>query len=261
MHRLVALNKMRQRGMHSRYDDEASWALDNVPFVGVTSKRGEIVALTQSYLITTKNLPAFLAAIQSAKAPERFTTKFLNQLEFTSSNDRLYLGVLKGLGFIDEAGVPTKRYYAFLDQSESGKVLAEAIREAYEDLFAVNKKAQDLSLDDVKNKLKALTQGQKSENVTNLMAGTFKALASQADWKASEAIQTIAAAAGASTSASTASAAGNSATGSAPFPHAQPSSFDKKFQLRYDIHIHLPESRDPAVFDAIFEAMRKHLSA
>jgi hypothetical protein len=129
------------------------------------------VALTQSYLITTKNLPAFLAAIQSAKAPERFTTKFLNQLEFTSSNDRLYLGVLKGLGFIDEAGVPTKRYYAFLDQSESGKVLAEAIRGAYEDLFAVNKKAQDLSLDDVKNKLKALTQGQKSDNVTNLMAG------------------------------------------------------------------------------------------
>lgn len=221
------------------------------------------MALTQSYLITTKNLPAFIAAIQSAKAPERFTTRFLHQLEFTSSNDRLYLGVLKGLGFIDESGVPTKRYYAFLDQSESGKILAEAIREAYEDLFAVNKKAQDLSVEEVKNKLKALTQGQKSDNVTNLMAVTFKALCAQADW-ATDARASPVSTTGSATGASHAAA-------TSPAPPALPSapthdgkggaSFDKRFQLRYDIHIHLPESRDPAVFDAIFEAMRKHLSA
>jgi hypothetical protein len=31
-------------------------------------------------------------------------------------------------------------------------------------------------------------------------------------------------------------------------------------QLHYDIQIHLPESRDPAVFDAIFQALRKHLT-
>jgi len=37
--------------------------------------------------------------------------------------------------------------------------------------------------------------------------------------------------------------------------------FSKALQLHYDIHIHLPESRDPAVFDAIFEAMKKHLSS
>lgn len=223
------------------------------------------MALTQSYLITTKNLPAFIAAIQSAKAPERFTTRFLNQLEFTSSNDRLYLGVLKGLGFIDESGVPTKRYYAFLDQSESGRVLADAIRDAYEDLFAVNKRAQDLSVDEVKNKLKALTQGQKSDNVTSLMAATFKALCSQADWSAdTRAATTSSGGVGVMTSPANASV-------TTPLPAAHSSapsvdgrsgaSFDKKFQLRYDIHIHLPESRDPAVFDAIFEAMRKHLAA
>jgi hypothetical protein len=83
--------------------------------------------------MTTKNLEAFMNAIRAAKAPERFNNKFLSQLDFTSSNDRLFIGALKGLGFIDESGVPTKRYYAFLDQTESGKVLAEAVREAYED--------------------------------------------------------------------------------------------------------------------------------
>lgn len=77
--------------------------------------------LTNAYLMTTKNLEAFLNAIRAAKAPERFNNKFLTQLDFTSSNDRLFIGILKGLGFIDESGVPTKRYYAFLDQTESGR--------------------------------------------------------------------------------------------------------------------------------------------
>jgi hypothetical protein len=35
------------------------------------------VALMTAYLVTTKNAEAFFNAIQGAKAPERFTTKFL----------------------------------------------------------------------------------------------------------------------------------------------------------------------------------------
>ena len=114
------------------------------------------MSLTNFYLVTTKNLPAFLNAVQGAKAPERFNNKFLTQLDFTSSNDRLFLGLFKALGFVDESGVPTKRYYAFLDQSEASKVLTEAVREAYEDLFAVNRKANELSVEDVTSEAKKL---------------------------------------------------------------------------------------------------------
>lgn len=207
------------------------------------------MALTSAYLMTTKNLEAFFNALRAAKAPERFNNKFLSQLDFTSSNDRLFIGVLKGLGFIDESGVPTKRYYAFLDQTESGKVLAEAVREAYEDLFAVNKKAQDLLIEDVKNKLKTLTQGQKSDKVVGLMAMTFKALAEVADWKATH-VEKVS------------DQEKSKPTGKPPNEvDATPANAGKAFQLHYDIHIHLPESRDPAVFDAIFEAMKKHLSS
>lgn len=224
------------------------------------------MALTQSYLMTTKNLESFFAAIQSAKAPERFTVKFLNQLDFTSSNDRLFLGLLKSLGFIDESGVPTKRYYAFLDQSESGRVLAEATREAYEDLFAINKKAQDLSVDEVKNKLKTLTQGQKSDNVVGLMAATFKALASLADWTATLPENKPASMSTSDGSATpTPTTSSHQASAKAPAPHATQHGVSNvggnALQLRYDIHIHLPESRDPAVFEAIFDALRKHLGA
>lgn len=207
------------------------------------------MALISAYLMTTKNLEAFMNALRAAKAPERFNNKFLTQLDFTSSNDRLFIGLMKGLGFIDESGVPTKRYYAFLDQTESGKILAEAIREAYDDLFAVNKKAQDLSVEEVKNKLKTLTQGQKSENVVGLMAMTFKALSGLADWKAPHVDK-------APDQEKTKAAEKPAKEVEVTSAHA-----GKAFQLHYDIHIHLPESRDPAVFDAIFEAMKKHLSS
>lgn len=127
--------------------------------------------------------------------------------------------------------------------------MAEAVREAYDDLFAVNKKAQDLSVEEVKNKLKTLTQGQKSDNVVGLMATTFKALAGLADWKTSHVEKAIDQEKGKPIERLMKEAVGT------------PPNTGKEFQLHYDIHIHLPESRDPAVFDAIFEAMKKHLSS
>jgi Family of unknown function (DUF5343) len=218
------------------------------------------MALTQSYLVTTKTMESFFAAIQSARAPERFNAKFLGQLEFSSSNDRLWIGVLKGLGFLDESGVPTKRYYAFLDQSESGRVLADAVREAYEDLFAINTKAYDLSVEEIKNKLKTLTQGQKSENVVGLMATTFKALAGAADWSKPTSLMppSIGLSPDAGSEVTNLLTLSPSTSGGST---AEKSVGVSGLSLRYDVHIHLPESRDPAVFDAIFEALRKHLGA
>ena len=58
------------------------------------------MSLPTSYLITTKNLEAFFNAVINAQAPERFTTKFLESLEFKSTNDRLLIGVLKALNLI-----------------------------------------------------------------------------------------------------------------------------------------------------------------
>ena len=96
---------------------------------------------------------------------------------FKSSNDRLYIGLFKALGLLDENNSPTSRYHQLLDQAETGKVLAVGIQEAYEDLFALRKDAQQLSLDEVKGKLKTL-----SDKIINLMANTFKALCELADW-------------------------------------------------------------------------------
>ncbi len=61
------------------------------------------MALSNAYLMTSKNLEGIFAAIRNAQAPEKFTIKFLESLGFTATNDRLIIGVLKALGFLDEA--------------------------------------------------------------------------------------------------------------------------------------------------------------
>jgi hypothetical protein len=208
------------------------------------------MGVTSSYLTTTKNLGKILAAIQNAQAPKQFSTRFLASLGFPSASDRLIIGVLKALGLLTPEGTPSKRYFEYLDQSQSKRVLADGIREAYADLFQINKKANELSNVDVKNKLKTLTQGQSSPAVLDKMASTFKALAQNADFTA-PATSDVAPLA--------------SDTTQQPEP---PASRDNSVEaqprvslggLVYNVQLILPADRDPAVYDALFKSLKEHL--
>ena len=210
------------------------------------------MALTNAYLHTTKNLHSIINSVISAKAPERFTNKFLEDLGFKSSNDRLYIGLFKALGLLDENNSPTSRYHQLLDQAETGKVLAVGIQEAYEDLFALRKDAQQLSLDEVKGKLKTLTQGQKSDNIINLMANTFKALCELADWSVLTGTSPQETYTTPATSSTDDLYVSQEKTG-------QEISKPSKMNLHYNIQIHLPETTNMAVYDAIFQSLKIHL--
>jgi hypothetical protein len=205
------------------------------------------MSLTTAYMTSTKNLEGILNAIQTAQAPDKFTTRFLESLEYKTAADRLVIGVLKGLKFLDESSVPTDRYYKFLDQSEGGRVLAEGIREAYDDLFRVNIRANELSQTDVKNKLRTLTQGQKTDNVLDDMAKTFTALCAQADWATP-------------TPASNQVIPENEAKDRESSQTEEPQTQSLPIgQLAYNIQIILPATRDTAVYDALFKSLKEHL--
>lgn len=207
------------------------------------------MALTTSYLTSVKNFEGIMNSILGARAPERFTNKFLEDLGYKSSNDRLITGVLKALGLLGDTGEPTQRYFDFLDQTQSKKVIAIGIQEAYEDLFNLNKDAQNLSQEEVKNKFKTLTQGQKGDKVIESMARTFKTLCDYADWTEL-----------------------SSSHHNIPVPDepTQPLQHNQPVQvvnpvspsnvgLHYNIQIHLPETTNMAVYDAIFQSLKKHL--
>ena len=215
------------------------------------------MALTSSYLITVKNLDSFFDSLITAKAPNAFTNKFIQGLGFKSTNDRLYISLLKGLGFLDASAVPTERYFRFLDQSESKRILAEAIEEAYGDLFAVNTKANELPIADVKNKLRSLTEGKFSDKVISLMATTFKALCEYAEWGPKRVIPTV------KEKPPEATKPEQKPLESSIKPVLEtPEGLEKNSgisQLHYNIQVHLPESRDESVYDAIFKSLRRHL--
>src|SRR6476660_9107567 len=103
------------------------------------------MALPTSYLTTQKNLDGILTALQTAKAPSKFTHAFLAGLGYKSSSDRLVVKMLKTLGFLSEDGVPTQRYFEYLDQTQSARVMAEGVMEAYADLFELNVNAHKMS--------------------------------------------------------------------------------------------------------------------
>lgn len=207
------------------------------------------MALTNSYLTSTKNLESIINSVISAKAPDRFTNKFLEDLGYKSSNDRLVVGMFKALGLLDDNGQPLQRYYEFLDQTQTGKILAIGIEEAYGDLFNLRKDAQNMSNDEVKNKLKTLTQGQKSDKVIGLMAMTFRAFCDLADWSEATEIQ----------GSSGNTAVQNERNDFADFERRESKVPKTDMNLHYNIQIHLPETTNMAVYDAIFQSLKKHL--
>lgn len=213
------------------------------------------MSLPEQYLLTTKNLDAFLNSILNAQAPPKFTNKFLEQLEFKSTNDRLLIGMLKFLGFIDSNGIPQERYFKFLDQTQSKQILAEAIRDAYSDLFSINVKANEMSASEVKNKLKTLTQGSKSDTVLGCMANTFTALCRYADFSGSSSKEIITV---------DKNIPNNQPIAQEPVDESQKMTHElinKKIttEMHYNIQIHLPETRDITVYDAIFKSLKEHL--
>lgn len=207
------------------------------------------MAITNSYLTSTKNLESIINSVINAKAPERFTNKFLEDLGYKSSNDRLIIGMFKALGLLDDNGQPLQRYYEFMDQTQTGRIIAIGIEEAYEDLFNLRKDAQNLTNDEVKNKLKTITQGQKSDKILGLMAMTFRAFCDLADWDADAAEETS----------EIKTPPATLQDNNIETTQAKTVATGTEMNLHYNIQIHLPETTNMAVYDAIFQSLKKHL--
>ncbi len=216
------------------------------------------MTLSESYTQNTNSIPAYFDAMLDAQAPERFSVKFIENLGFTSTNDRLFIGILKDLGFLNRDGAPQARYFEFLDRSRSKGVVADGIRDAFADIFAINTRANEMNADDVKNKLRTLFAGKKTDLVIDRIAKTFKALCEYGDF---------------STAASSKDSPPNPAHPNPANPstpqkeksapsgdeHKQQSGKISVSSLQYHMNIVLPDTRDQAVYDAIFKSLREHL--
>jgi hypothetical protein len=208
------------------------------------------VAVPSAYLTKSNTVAPVLEAIVKAGIPERFTYEFLaKQLGFTSSSDRPVIAVLKALRFLDDSGVPLERYRRYRDPTHSQVVLAEALRDAYADVFAGDQRANEQTTTQLKGVFARISG--KGEAVSQKMAATFKTLCDLADFTgasgpmADEPVDEPA----------------TDAEHQLEERQLVDAGAGARMTLRHDIHIHLPESTEIAVYDAIFRSIRSNLAS
>lgn len=207
------------------------------------------MALSSSYIQVYGQLPDVFARISEAQAPEKFTRQYLKDLGFASTNFNALIPLLKSLRFLTSDGAPTTRYLEYRNTARSRQIMAEALREAYGDLFTIKAKPTEADRELIEGKFKSTHNV--SPNVAKLMTSTFYALLGLADLDASPSPKVTVA-----EDKPTVQAAGPPAlhvlTGPNDDRHRENS--HAKPTLHYNIQIHLPATKDVEVFNAIFKA-------
>ena len=137
------------------------------------------MALTNSYVLPVNRIPDLFRRVQDGQAPEQFTYQLLKDWGFTSTNDRAFIPLLKSLGFLTADGKPTQRYLEYRDHSRSKQIMAQAVRDAYGEIFLIKEHPTNSDRNAVEGKFKSFHNA--SDNVASLMAKTFFGLLPLAD--------------------------------------------------------------------------------
>lgn len=202
------------------------------------------MSLINNYVLPTKRIPDVFGKIRDGQAPEILTNQLLKDWGFTSTNDRAFIALMKALGFLTADGKPTNRYNEYRDHSRSESVMAEALREAYGDIFLIKSKPTKADKKVVEGKFKSYHNV--SDHVASLMAKTFYGLLELADLDGTPANQKE-------------TPSKKQKEAQRPTPITPTAHTPVAPGLHYNIQIHLPATKDIEVYNAIFKSLREHL--
>ncbi len=204
------------------------------------------MALTNAYVQIYGQLSDFFKQIAEGQAPERFTRQHLKDLGFGSSTHHALIPLLKALGFLSSEGMPTSRYYEHRSTAQSRYVMAEALREAYGDLFVLKARPTDADKALIQGKFKSTHNV--SDRLAQLMASTFFSLLSLAD------LDVVA-----PTKPKPKKPPKERVEEEKPKAEIPEVQLAVPLGLHYNIQIHLPATKDIEVFNAIFKSLKEHL--
>jgi len=194
-------------------------------------------------------IPKLFAKIKEAAVPPKFTQDFVSTvLDLKSSSYRAMIPLLKRLGFVDAANVPTQAYKDFREDSLSGAVMAERLRDAYKGLLDASEYAYKLERKELQSKLKSLLGAAEDDANIPSVAATFLELSKLAKWdgaapKLKKEIP-------------------ERAKGGGVEAQREPNREELskgRFGLSYTINLNLPATTEIEVFNAIFKSLRENL--
>ena len=209
--------------------------------------------LNQSVQVYGK-LNQLFEKLLEGQAPEKYTREFLRDLGFRSSNWHATIALFKGLGFLSPDGIPTSRYMEFLDKTKWKIVLAEAVKEAYGDIFVMKRNPESADVNMIAGKYKSTYN--LSDNAADRAARTFLALLTLCD-------EDVISNRRVTPDSQLPEEGGLSQK---PPPNVvdkddsvQRSPEGRSLGLNYNIQIHLPATKDVEVYNAIFKSLREQI--
>lgn len=199
------------------------------------------------YTTVPNKLRALLQKAPEMGRPDKVTVAWLKKAGFTSSNDPSMIGVLKFVGVLAQDGRPTNLWDAVRAPSDESRArLADAIRKAYADLFAIFPDANRRDAEALRNFFRQNTDG--GERVQRLLVQSFQAMTEFADFDAEVPEEAVV----------------GDGDGRAQAPARQQRR--EKFvpdvpglTLNVNLQLQLPATSDGEVYEKLFGAMRKHL--
>jgi hypothetical protein len=202
------------------------------------------MALPSTYTQAYGVLEEFFGKIRDAQAPEKFTHQILKDLGFKSNTHRAFIPIMKALGFLTADGAPTSRYTEYRDHSQSKRIMGDALKEAYSDIFLIKSHPTESDKNLIEGKFKSYHNT--SENTASLMAKNFFALLKMAEINFDNKPK-------ASTS--------DVKSKHDPTPETKITKEQSlsTLGLHYNIQIHLPATKDVEVYNAIFKSLKEHL--
>lgn len=196
------------------------------------------------YMTNPAKIREFLQIIQTAGVPDKLTQQGLNSLGFKSANDRPLIRIMKAIGFVSPAGVPTDRWQRYRNKQVARAALAEGIKEHYEELYKTYPDAHVKDVEALRNFFSTHTKV--SANTLDFMVRTFRTLCDLADFG----VPPIA------------PPAREDVSGIETGRQLESTMVRKEkpgYTININIQLALPSDAKKETFDAFFESMKKHL--
>lgn len=191
------------------------------------------------YTLSPNRLKEFLQKLPSLGFLDKITQEKLAALGYKSSNDRAMIPIFKFIGFIDADGRTMDVYKKYRVRSQSGAVLASALRQAYSDVFATYPDAQNKDTEALRDFFAPSVEA--GEAVLANTVYTFKAMCEVADFKGEAEEITV-------------------DTPKTPVDVKKITiPQGSGVTVNVNIQIQLPPSENSEVYDKIFESLKKHV--
>ena len=203
------------------------------------------------YVTAPGSIDKALNGIKAAATPASVSQDFVKTiLGIKGGSGNQLTAYLKKIGFATADGTPAELYKKFRNKATEGWAASQALKTGYAPLYIRNEYMHKLNDEELRGLVVEETGAEQDSNVVALVIACIKQLKKFAKWDAAPIEEKTDVASAGAPPTQTSIAHHNPA-------YAPPQKLG--INLGYNINLNLPATSDPAVFNAIFRALKEHL--